>query len=1396
MLEQPENPPQPPSNIELQEILSHLQHMHADQVVAELKSVQDDANNIKGQIDGEEEHLKMHSEKLPKSVQNSEATMTKLNNITNVVKRVIVAIATGRVEGDIFDGVPDRSKSILQALCTQSTAISEISKVNHNNSLFINEIIIRGIEGRLETTEQLISAFESINMLKYPHNHLYTEIADLFRAEAKKNRATEEDLEKLMTEEQKKTGRPEMVSKEKIKENRKLIEELQEDSQGLRNTMRTMIGALDTTALEKSRVGMELIAKTTDPDERKRLLEQEVHKIQTQLIFKLENMGAAAGSRLNARAGTVQQRVEAMIRANSLDGQITGGDLAGNFEGFERLINELNREGILNASTYEDLLGLATNLNKNNELFLEYHEKFVNENKGKVGRLAYMALSYITTWSPKDEALLQVLDNKEAFIKYGREHYDSFKEPKDWQDFNRDIRHIFHTMFAGTSSNAKDFWQSTFSELKEGMVYKELTTALFNLGDQLKEDTEYGDKNMPNLVKIKDVYAKAESASYEKSILAGAATITTDKTVNISLGRAVRAFTFEMLDYKELTQYTHDIIALTEAGLGFEKLAEFSARLRQEDISRLIRNMPGLADAISLYQSNLGHKTARDARTISADFGRRLIIGDNLDNIGRETFLQLKHLNKIKKLMKDGELAEADVIRMVTFATGISKGVIGSFWEVVGNNLADVEITEVARDPDHPDDPRRFSKAAASGKSSSDKGQEMMWASLDLIQTWTKYHKPRLWQEIKCAYAPRDIKNYDPNRVDYWSKHDDIFKWNTESERAFANGASNEYIDFTEDHCFLKESMKTLITDVALRGGWRLYDYRKQLVYKEEGQINPVTGERPVDFHKTIMRLRGIGDSAVKTFIKDLFSGSSDYQIDPSKLSIEDIGFDMIEENRKTLEKFGSIGKELNHDQKKALEIIFYEKYVFEQVRHTQPSLFIAMETREVMPEDEVRGTRRKDGGFDKGFTFQEQLLDYLTEVYKDKCPKKDGRAWIKTNLLPMYISALQVTEKNEWNKKYDIWKQNEKNGITDLNKNPFDIDIKANRFSVADFDKEDNHDSLIEFYVDSRTSIGKTVDGLDEYWLEDEGFIKNLKGFYRKMEEVIDRKDRWDHNTVKNKFGDWVHTGEKETLMHRYAKLLKADRAGVDSYTSWALFNLDEFNFETSGNRQTQRVFAEAALWAQEGNKLIDAIFSDQIGAFTMKEVRDDHEFEKSVEEHFVEAFKKLHKVVANVEDDTSYIYQGKMIMFLVSAMADDRINRIGVVGPILKGGQRRLDKTPSSYMTSKIQISNREGATSLDTSSRVEILINTIGNKGVQMAREKEQVIGKGPARFFGLLPGKNIYAPHGEEHMSIEQLVNVAQVGLGTRLKENILMPGPILLIILAMLAKLALDKDNKK
>ena len=71
------------------------------------------------------------------------------------------------------------------------------------------------------------------------------------------------------------------------------------------------------------------------------------------------------------------------------------------------------------------------------------------------------------------------------------------------------------------------------------------------------------------------------------------------KIMDVNLGKAVEYLTHEMIDYKELSQYGHDVNVLCELGLGFEELAKLSGRLRMEDVTRMIKSMPGLSDAIA-----------------------------------------------------------------------------------------------------------------------------------------------------------------------------------------------------------------------------------------------------------------------------------------------------------------------------------------------------------------------------------------------------------------------------------------------------------------------------------------------------------------------------------------------------------------------------------------------------------------------------------------------------------------------------------------------------------------------------------------------------------------------------------------------------------------------------
>ena len=86
--------------------------------------------------------------------------------------------------------------------------------------------------------------------------------------------------------------------------------------------------------------------------------------------------------------------------------------------------------------------------------------------------------------------------------------------------------------------------------------------------------------------------------------------------------------------------------------------------------------------------------------------------------------------------------------------------------------------------------------------------------------------------------------------------------------------------------------MRTKCEDLGIREGWRFYDYRRHLVYEKDEvgahTIHEVSGQRKVDFYKTIRRLEGVGTQLVKIFINDLltevFLLKKKYQIYRSKM--------------------------------------------------------------------------------------------------------------------------------------------------------------------------------------------------------------------------------------------------------------------------------------------------------------------------------------------------------------------------------------------------------------------------------------------------------------------------------------------------------------------------------
>lgn len=1329
MLETNENiNPANPAN-ELRQLIARLQQMTVEAVIREFNNVQSDATELKNKTDQKEGALRSNKGNLPESIKKENNNQRKIDSIVNKVKQIVISIREPSLnhQNNILANLNDSSKRVIISL-TELSSMQEIGKINEKNSFYINEIINRGLKGRLSSVEDIIDAFRSIENLQYLDSLLYIEISHLFQKSVE-GRATEDQIDRLKTEDQKEDEHKGIDGSDRQE---KFIE-LKKDSINLGDNIKNLIDRVITVdSLKHSDAAKKIRerAREYSPDENSRsqveekLFQDQVERIKGELKYILDRMAVGNAPPIT-KSMTNAEATEARRKAFK-EGLITRQDINANLQNFINEIGAYQNDGIITAGTYEQLRNLGVELSENEELLMSFRQSLMKEGRNLYG----IATGYITTWDKRQEDLLKVLDNIEEFKAHVKKSekdggYNGFRKNEDWQRFRDDIRKLFDTIFAGANANPKDFWERSFNELTEGTVYKQLSNSLFKLGNDLKKDLEFGGKTPRITVEVVEWIGGKEDSPYVDSPLSGSALLMRKKIFDRGVGEAINSLTNEMIDYKDLTEYGHNINALTELGLGIDKLAEMSARLRMEDVMKMIRNLPGLSDALQFYHENINMEMAQNNRIFHTDFGMQFG-EDNLDSVGYKTLIQLK----ANKNIVDRKLIDKDIVRLVRLASSLSKGAFGGFFGTGWVNRMPHDVEWQQGDGKDESDKRPFGKLTKSWKSLKHRGIEKTLASLDLDLGLQRFNLPRLWPELRYAYAPRkDLRVFKPTREDYWINHADIYKWKEEGERAWVNGRRNELIDFDFEHVFLMDILRTESIDIALREGWRYYDYRRWLVYKTgEGSVDEKTNKNLIDFDKIIMRLQGVGPQVVKIFINDLFDTRQDFQKEISSLSLENISSDIIRRNLDDLKKFGSInfdahgnliGK-LNGEQKNILRELYYDKYVFQHIRKTRPSHFIAMENRRWMPEDEVRG---KPDGSREGITFHDQFLDYLVGVYHNKY----SNAWIESNLLPMYIGALQATEKNVWDQRYKIWQDNEISGNFDPQNNPFEYNFSEISESAFDENRE-----FLEDYCDTynKTLIGRSSQtGMKEYRFEGEKFVENLKGFYKRMDDVIN-KDRWTHNMEKQA-GRWVQKGKKETLTRRYAKMLSNKMGNIDSYLTWSLINLEEFHFETSGNRLTERQFAESAKDIQEGFPALSDILFHKLAEFTRTEVTDINQLEESIKRHFAEDFIKINDVISLTDQSQAWRYIQKLMMTFTCLMGKDRIYRIGLLGPLMEGVNRRWNKAQTSFTTDKIPITMRQGATALD-SAGVELFYRTLGN-AVGMPREREQVEEYEPPKLF---------------------------------------------------------------
>ncbi len=1385
----------PKRNEQIRQIESQLQNKTPQQVREEFNAAEATVAELRREIESNSDALLVNRE-LPDSIrQSTNDKMPKLQNIVEVIKQTIVA--ANYPNRDKLDLPPGKSGDVIRSVAREFQSLSDI---NERSSIYVYEIIKRGLDGQLESVDQLISAFESIKNLKYLHENVYDRIAIVFRQEAEEQGASEIQLNKLKT----------IKGNEGRLDQTKLVDintkQLQAEYGGILSQGRSMIESLPIRFDNNSEFVRNLRASVDVPglsaEEKERFIQEKLNeekqRITGRLITQFNSICQVQGE---PPKDLDAQEMAKWRRDIWLNTSLNSNGVLANKNRFLGELDRLSALGIINPGDYTTLHNLADALGNNADKYIGLQNAYKQEGFGLFEEAERL---FHNEWKDHRD-LLNALNNVSSFKEYIGQKYNNFDRPEDWEEFNVSVRRLFEKLLVTAESQPKDYWQQSFNEFHEGHLYKQFVKALRNIGSELDKDPRFNSKK----VQVWTFYAKEEDPGLiDLPGVEGHSTLSAKRKVNLNLGAAIRgALTNEMIDLKDVTEFSHNVNVLTQQGLGFDKLAEFSSRIRMHDIDRIIKRSPGLSDAYNMYLENMQVNLGINFHIFPVDFGRQDIIYGNLDPVEFETFNQMKASRKFREEFKGRYPNDEDLQRLIRMASSLSKGVFGEFWGTAWTARMPLDITRV-------EDERTkelLLRVNRSYKSLSMPGIEKMLTSIDFDLNLQRFNIPRLLPEVRYAYAPRewgDKEIWEVEKDMLFFRHTDIYKIKDRVENAKMNGRNDEQADFDDKYVLMQDFTRTSSIDYGLRESWRYYDYRRFIVYKKKRnekrelvdetvkvkkkdkhtgkETETVTDKKVIDFEATMRLLQGIGPQAVKIFINDLF-GTPYYQdSDVSDISIKQISKSVIKEYEEHLKKYGdrnwTAENDLNKKQESELKTLFYDKFIFQPLAERRPTHFLAMEDRRWMPEDEVKGGR----------TLYDQCFDYLWGVYKGKYDKQ----YIQSNILPLYIGALQVVEKDMWDMQKQTWKNmRDDNTLLTDPKDPLDYRLEERNFEQAEI-----NDSLREYYRLKKEAVGlEPTQGGKDLFLDDENFLKNVKGFFTTLNNGINAQ-RW--NRVKP-------TDEKkakaleETLAYRYARMLTKKQGYVDHYIKGNFLDLDEFCFSTSGSRGTERMLGETMKIQTEVTPALSTIYFTAVSQFVRIKFKDDHAVEAEARRLFGEPFKKINSAIALIDQDQAWEYEKHHLFFLATLLGSDRLYRAAVIGPMLALRNRLIDGRQQSYVTDQIPETNIQSSKALN-SSELERFVRGVAET-IDMPREKHKVIGSENFKLFGKeikifgrpipIPGKQIYDQHGRKH-NTEQIIKGLGLERKFQLIESIPAALPILAFLLFLYLKLAADKDKKK
>lgn len=1336
------NNERPPTPQEKQQIKNQVRDKTETVLIQEFLNVQNDAESLRRDIDDPANEDKIQLEQgVPKLVRDKQGNEQKFHNVIDAVRQTIEAIKVQKVNRLDQAQIPSQ-----QILITLVNSIS-LEDINSRNAPYIYEVLHRGMEGRLGTTDQLIESLRAIKNLEYTDKNIFERVSNVFQGYAQDIGASKEQLLNLKSKEQKE------IEKERgIDETKEKAKERRQDYVNIKREVDDIIDGIDVGRIKGTRYERDIQNmnkdEITDRGDLERLKqekrEMKVDDIKRELkISFYEILGKPSDVRDNR--------------------EFDEHDIERNAGEFRKKIDKYLQDGILTSDEHERLADKIYEMKRKGQEFVVMAHRIQQKNMFEIAS-HYTDIS----WSRNEEEVLNGLNSVDSLIELSSKKYNGFSNREDWEDFEKDIRGIFDRLFSIPESQPNEFWQNAFNPMYEGHLYKLLIQRLSSLGRDIMNDSRYRDKK----VLVWDFYNKQDEFQSRDTVFGPNTRLTNINYKPIDLGSAIgAAIRDDMIRLGNLKEYIHNIDIISNKGLGFDKIAEYSSSLSVKDVDWLFRSTPYLTEAYNLYLQEMMQELSLNGHILPTDFGNKNRL--SLDPVEQRVYKQLA----VK--MGVTTMADQEIIRLIHAASGISKGVYGEFW---GNALTSrMPIGyDVIRNPDGTIKEIVYKPIF---QSLHVPGLEKMLTSIDFDLIFQRMKLPRYYRNIRYAYAPREFNKHKENfnavghdvtkeALDEFHRfeHGNIYKFGKLSESAWHEGRTDELAEFDDKYRFMHEFFKTSSIDYFLRSAWRFNQNRNFFVWitDQNGKVELTPDGRPkLNFEATVKKLKGIGPFAVKYFIDDIFGKKADFTSpeagEQSPLTIENVDPHVYNEVLNRLYP-GKTLSQLNKEQKShfnfEVEISFYEKYIFKEFEKIRPTQFINMEQKRYTPKGED--------------LLSERLVTRLKGMY-GAYDQKD----ILTTILPVHIGAIELVENELWERHKrgggDSWKKRMDNFSFDSNGDPLNYVI-----TEADFDDPEIKRKLIHYFQLSKGQVGQQPQKGGFFSLEDENFINHVKESFMTLKEGIadpERKYRVTGNT-------------KQTLTHRYAYMMKKQIGMIDNYIKGNLFDFQEYFLQQAGSRGPERMWGEVQSIAQKFTPKLRELVMYQMPAFIKEQYPDLHTMEAKAKEIFGPAIKEMCDAIEVIDIEQAHGQLKYLITMITELMGKDWWMRYKILGSMGHSFLRRSFETQGSFMADHFKETLRRPVTTLDTEG-MEAVAHTLTDL-INMPHDEKRITGYKTNLF-----GHNLIPEFGEVNShTMEQVIEALNAEPKQRFKEAIPVAPFVIAFILFMLAKLALDKDKKK